>query len=199
MASDTAQPPAETTVQDNGLDVLNAQVERRSRAVPTPRKPRPIESAPVEPAAGERATPTTAGEAPSFQPTEGDAGSPPAGGEAKSVPPAPAASPLTPPRQRRRQPGPPSIPSQLASGPIATEDRPDTKPGEPTANFSVRVRQSLDTRLLDLVHAFRREGLRTSKVEIVELLLWELPAESSPELRRRLAEFRQKAPREKPL
>lgn len=106
---------------------------------------------------------------------------------------------MTPARQRRRPPGSPSTPPQSASEPIATEDRPDTKPGEPTANFAVRVRQSLDARLLDLVHAFRSEGLRTSKVEIVELLLWELPAEPSAELRRRLAQFRQEAPREKPL
>ncbi|MDA8395865.1 MAG: hypothetical protein M0T72_11645 [Candidatus Dormibacteraeota bacterium] len=46
------------------------------------------------------------------------------------------------------------------------------------------------------MHALRREGIRTSKVELVELLLWELPAEPNSQLRARLASFRRQAPRE---
>jgi len=86
-------------------------------------------------------------------------------------------------------------------GRVATgaDDRPHTQPDEPLANLAVRVRRSLDERLGDLIHALRRDGVRTSKVELIELLLWELPAEPSGDLRRRLAEFRQHAPREEPL
>jgi hypothetical protein len=64
------------------------------------------------------------------------------------------------------------------------------------ANLAIRPRRSLDNRLGDLVHALRREGIRTSKVELVELLLWELPAEPNSQLRARLASFRRQAPRE---
>lgn len=64
----------------------------------------------------------------------------------------------------------------------------------PTANLALRVRRPLDDHLADLVHEFRREGVRTSKVELVELLLWELP-NSHTELRPRLAQFRQAASR----
>ncbi len=77
--------------------------------------------------------------------------------------------------------------------------RPTRLPDEPLVNLSIRVRHSLDERLVDLIHALRQEGVRTSKVEMVELLLWELPATPSPELRRRLATFRQQAPKERPL
>jgi hypothetical protein len=81
----------------------------------------------------------------------------------------------------------------------STDDRPKTQPDEPLANLAVRVRRSLDARLGDLIYELRRDGVRTSKVELVELLLWELPAEPSADLRRRLADFRQHAPREEPL
>jgi hypothetical protein len=72
--------------------------------------------------------------------------------------------------------------------------RPEVAHGSPTANLALRVRQPLDDHLADVVHAFRREGVRTSKVELVEMLLWELP-QTHTELRTRLAEFRQTAAR----
>ncbi|MHB8324623.1 MAG: hypothetical protein ACYDEA_01785 [Candidatus Dormibacteria bacterium] len=68
--------------------------------------------------------------------------------------------------------------------------------GEPLANLVLRPRRSLDYRLADLVHDLRREGVKTSKVELVELLLWELPPKPTAELRERLAKFRRTAPRE---
>ena len=58
-----------------------------------------------------------------------------------------------------------------------------------TANLALRVRQPLDDHLAEVVHEFRREGVRTSKVELVEMLLWELP-QTHTQLRARLAEFR---------
>lgn len=73
-------------------------------------------------------------------------------------------------------------------------------PDEPVTNLAVRVRRSLDNRLSDLLHSMRRDGVRSSKVELIEMLLWELPPPETPEgLRKRLADFRRAAPRQDPL
>lgn len=56
------------------------------------------------------------------------------------------------------------------------------------------MRRPLDERLVELIHQLRREGVRTSKVELIEMLLWELPADG-PALTERLARFRRFAAR----
>jgi hypothetical protein len=76
------------------------------------------------------------------------------------------------------------------------DGRPATTPEEPYANLAVRVRRSLDERLDDLAIDLRREGVRSSKAEIIELLLWELPPSLDDSFRARLALFREHAPRE---
>jgi hypothetical protein len=68
-------------------------------------------------------------------------------------------------------------------------------PDEPQANLAIRVRRSLDFRLSDLVHELRRDSVKTSKVEIVEMLLSELPPHVTDDLRVRLRGFRNRAPR----
>jgi hypothetical protein len=68
-------------------------------------------------------------------------------------------------------------------------------PDLPSVNLAIRVRRPLDDRLADLIHALRQAGVRTSKVEMIELLLWELPARPGEDLRARLAAFRAAAPR----
>jgi len=68
-------------------------------------------------------------------------------------------------------------------------------PPERFIQLGVRVRAPFDQRLDDLVYQFRREGVRTSKAELVELLLFELPGEPDNDLRARLAAFRRHAPR----
>lgn len=45
----------------------------------------------------------------------------------------------------------------------------------PAVNLAIRVRRPLDDRLVDLIHELRGSGVRTSKVELIEMLLWELP------------------------
>jgi hypothetical protein len=65
----------------------------------------------------------------------------------------------------------------------------------PAANLAIRVRRPLDEHLADLIHQLRRRGVRTSKVELIEVLLWELPERATPELVERLARFRRAAPR----
>jgi hypothetical protein len=62
-------------------------------------------------------------------------------------------------------------------------------------NLAIRVRKPLDDRLADLIHALRQDGVRTSKVEAIEMLLWELADEEPAGLRTRLRRFRQWAPR----
>ena len=52
-------------------------------------------------------------------------------------------------------------------------------PTLPWANLAIRVRRPLDERLADLIDDLRRTGTRTSKVEIIEMLLWELEPESA--------------------
>lgn len=71
-------------------------------------------------------------------------------------------------------------------------------PNEPAANLAVRVRRSVDDRLAELLFNLRRTGVRSSKAELVEMLLWELPAEPTEEFRGRLATFRERAPRDVP-
>lgn len=68
--------------------------------------------------------------------------------------------------------------------------RPILSPDDPTANLAIRVRRPLDDRLADVVAAFRRDGIRTSKVEIISALLWHLPTRSTAELRAQLREYR---------
>lgn len=68
-------------------------------------------------------------------------------------------------------------------------------PNLPAVNLAIRVRRPLDDRLADLIHTLRQAGVRTSKVEMIELLLWELPERPGDDLRARLAAFRAAAPR----
>lgn len=65
----------------------------------------------------------------------------------------------------------------------------------PSANLAIRVRRPLDEHLAELIHQLRRRGVRTSKVELIEVLLWELPESATPALVERLARFRRAAPR----
>jgi hypothetical protein len=103
-----------------------------------------------------------------------------AGGEGPAVERAPEPTPApTVPRPRRRaQPEPVRLAADL-----------------PPANLAIRVRRPLDERLADLIHSLRHHGVRTSKVEMIEMLLWELPEEDHQAVRERLRRFREWAPR----
>lgn len=97
------------------------------------------------------------------------------------------------------EPSRPSVPP--ASGLIDDVEltaRPATAPlvaDEPQANLAVRVRRSLDLRLDDLLHELRHRGVRSSKAELMEMLLWELPPKLDASLEARLVRFRAVAPR----
>jgi hypothetical protein len=70
-------------------------------------------------------------------------------------------------------------------------------PDLPPVNLAIRVRRPLDDRLVDLIHELRGRGVRTSKVEVIEMLLWELPEPpgAADDLMERLGHFRASAPR----
>lgn len=78
-------------------------------------------------------------------------------------------------------------------------DHPLIGPSDPLANLAVRVRRPLDKRLGFLVYKLGEDEVRTSKAELIEMLLWELPGEPTSDFRRRLAAFRRAAPRETPV
>jgi hypothetical protein len=91
-------------------------------------------------------------------------------------------------------------PAPSRARPAAARARPAPAPARlapdlPPANLAIRVRKPLDDRLAELIHALRREGVRTSKVELIEMLLWELPEDDPTGARERLRRFRAFAPR----
>jgi hypothetical protein len=116
------------------------------------------------------------------------------------VTPQPAAVPeveeTPPPEPVATTPAPASPPTPRPRG-AAQPRRPELCPDDPTANLAFRVRRPLDDRLAEVVAAFRREGIRTSKVELVSALLWHLPLRPTAELRTMLREYRAAA--EEPL
>lgn len=181
---------------DNGMDRLNQRMARGQRAIPPSRRPAPPapssasseEAAPARKAAApvERVEPADAalvdGPAVSLAPT----------GTEKDVP-APGAHEM--PMSPQSTPSAIVHPSPISGASLSKTERPGgsslrLKSGEPQANLAVRVRRSLDLRLDDLLHDLRHRELRSSKAELVEMLLWELPSVVTVDLEDRLDRFR---------
>jgi hypothetical protein len=115
-----------------------------------------------------------------------EAKTPPATPATKEAPPAAAeVGERTPPAARTRPP------RTRASQPARLRVGADVAP----VNLAIRVRRPLDDRLADVIHGLRGQGVRTSKVELIEMLLWELPEDQLAEVRERLRQFRDWAPR----
>ena len=117
-------------------------------------------------------------------PAAGEGGEDGAGAPGAATAPAPPAPPAPAARAAPRRPpaARPGAPARLAAD-------------LPPANLAIRVRKPLDDRLAELIHALRRQGVRTSKVELIEMLLWELPEDDPAGARERLRRFRAFAPR----
>jgi hypothetical protein len=83
-------------------------------------------------------------------------------------------------------------PTRATPRPSAAAPPPPARlaPDLPPVNLAIRVRKPLDDRLAELIHALRRDGVRTSKVELIEMLLWELPEDDPAGARARLRRFR---------
>jgi hypothetical protein len=116
----------------------------------------------------------------------------------------------TPPKHADSRDVPAAGGPSLAAGPLPSSDSPSDgttgrsqtgraalrlDPDEPTANYAVRVRRSLDDLVAWRLAELRRHGARASKVELTEMLLWELADADSDDLAARLERFRGYAPR----
>ena len=178
-----------------GLDALRGLVERRTRAVPPPRKPRP----PSQPLPTAGAAPTDATETASHVTeergsahTEPASNSLPVDSSVEATAPKPAGTAPNPPA-RVAAPAPEADPPPPFAQPLSNTRAAGT---EPTANLTLRIRQSLDLRLAELIHGLRREGVRSSKKELIEMCLSELPTEPTEHLRARLRSYRENVPKE---
>jgi len=127
---------------------------------------------------------------PSRRPAEPAAADPAVPVEVRTVP-APAARPpeaeaASPEPAARRRPSARTAPAA-----------PPVRLGAdlPPVNLAIRVRKPLDDRLAEVIHRLRGAGVRTSKVELIEMLLWEMPADEPAAIRERLRCFRDWAPR----
>lgn len=164
----------------DGMAALRQKVERRSRIVPPPRHPakgpEPTDAKDEERLASAsrsrkvREHETTAG---TDLPADSN------GSEAEN----PGTSPSTKARA-------------TLSGTHWLRDPVPPNPNEPMANLAIRVRKSLDDRLADVVHDLKRKGVRSSKAELIELLISTLPEVADDDaLTLQLKQFRQLAPR----
>lgn len=102
-----------------------------------------------------------------------------------------AVAQVAPPAASRR---PPARRAEGGASSQAASQRPRVGPDAPPVNLAIRVRRPLDEHLVDVLHDLRKAGVRSSKVELIEMLLWEMPCDAEA-VRRRLAEFRRAAPR----
>jgi hypothetical protein len=89
------------------------------------------------------------------------------------------------------QPAADTQPAPRPQRPPGRSQRPQTSPGDPTANLAVRIRGPIDDRLAQVVLSLRDVRPRTSKAELVEMLLWQLPPTADDQLRAQLRSFRQ--------
>jgi len=161
--------------QTSGIDLMRRRMERASRRPPPPRRARTDEEG-----AAAAPDPRRMGE----------------GGEATGVAQdAAPTAPARPARARRRAAGVAPTDARRESAESAEAPGRRLAPDLPPVNLAIRVRKPLDDRLADLIHALRREGVRTSKVELIEMLLWELPEDRPQAVRERLRGFRACAPR----
>ena len=152
--------------QASGIDLMRRRIERASRQPPPSRHPRGD-------AAVVAVTPDTA--------------APADGAPAKPAAPAPTPAAPRPARSRSRRRG--------VGEATAPAGRVRLAPDLPPVNLAIRVRKPLDDALADAIHALRRDGVRTSKVELIEMLLWESAGAAPEAVRERLRVFREWAPR----
>ena len=153
--------------QASGIDLMRRRIERASRQPPPSRRPRG-DAAVVEAAPPD---PTAEADATPAEPP---------------LTPAPTPAPR-PARTRAQRRGAGETPDAAARVRLA--------PDLPPVNLAIRVRKPLDDALADAIHALRRDGVRTSKVELIEMLLWESAGATPDGLRERLRTFREWAPR----
>jgi hypothetical protein len=163
---------------------MRRRIERASRQPPP--APRARAGAPAEAAAP---SPTAAAPAPSapVAPADASAGAP--------APDGPSAVPATARAARRGRGRGEATAAGGRRAPAPEPVRPRLAPDLAPVNLAIRVRKPLDDHLADLIDDLRRGGVRTSKVELIEMLLWEQTSEDAAAVRARLGAFRAAAPR----
>ena len=171
---------------DNVIQQLEAR-RKRARREPPPR--RPARGAPTPPSlAGDGAKEDVSGAARAEDLRQ------PRAKRATPKETEPAVRPSVPVDEHAQPP-----PSTLRSVPdsISAQAAPpmSLSPDDPITNYAVRVRRSLDDLVAWRLAELRRQGVRTTKVELTEMLLWELSPATAHDLEQRLAEFRRHAPR----
>jgi hypothetical protein len=92
-------------------------------------------------------------------------------------------------------PAPAPRPKRTRTASAVGQGRVRLAPDLPPVNLAIRVRKPLDDALADTIHALRGAGVRTSKVELIEMLLWESAGAAPEAVRERLRTFREWAPR----
>jgi hypothetical protein len=170
---------------DNVIEQLEAR-RKRARREPPPRRP----------ARGAPTPPSLAGADASEDAIGGD------GAAGPRRPTAKRAKQETEPTAKRSAPvdeAAAASPSRLAPVPDSSSEQtvPPMRlsPDDPITNYAVRVRRSLDDLVAWRLAELRRQGVRTTKVELTEMLLWELSPATAQDLEQRLVEFRRYAPR----
>jgi hypothetical protein len=118
---------------------------------------------------------------------------PPTSRRPRSAEPAEAAQ--APVAEAVPSPAPAPRPKRTRTASAAGEGRVRLAPDLPPVNLAIRVRKPLDDALADTIHALRGAGVRTSKVELIEMLLWESAGAAPEAVRERLRTFREWAPR----
>mgnify|MGYP001406819422 CR=1 FL=1 len=97
------------------------------------------------------------------------------------------------PDQREAAAAAPAQATAPAPAPAALEGLADA----PTVGLTARIRLPLDRRIVALVRALQDAGVRTSKIELIEMLIAELPDELTPAFRERVVRFRAAAGRQR--
>jgi hypothetical protein len=118
---------------------------------------------------------------------------PPTSRRPRSAEPAEAAQ--APVAEAVPSPAPPPRPKRTRTASAVGQGRVRLAPDLPPVNLAIRVRKPLDDALADTIHALRGAGVRTSKVEVIEMLLWESAGAAPEAVRERLRTFREWAPR----
>ena len=162
----------------DGMAALRQKAQRRSRVVPPPRHPA---KSPEPTTAKTEEVSTTAAPPPKHQATNISSGTLVADDSND---------------RGAQRPAPRRTPTKTTDVGINwLQDPVPPDPNEPMANLAIRVRKSLDDRLADVVHDLRRQGIRSSKAEVVELLIATLPSQLERNFTKPLSEFRARAPR----
>jgi hypothetical protein len=118
---------------------------------------------------------------------------PPTSRRPRSAEPAEAAQ--APVAEAVPSPAPAPRPKRTRTASAVGQGRVRLAPDLPPVNLAIRVRKPLDDALADTIHALRGAGVRTSKVELIEMLLWESAGAAPEAVRERLRTFREWAPR----